>query len=106
MIPCEEPTLPFVKSRHLKPATVWQGPANKKFTSCCEILGIFLSQSNIITDGGAGGGSYTAGQVTGQGDGKQEANYGDNDHEVNNNHAQSGHGAKFTLGQAAQQLDL
>jgi len=84
------------------------GPANRECTSDREIRGIFLNQSNILSDGGtgAGAGRYTGGQVTGQADGREHATHRHNDDELYQSEARSGHGAEFTLSQAALQLYL
>jgi hypothetical protein len=59
---------------------------------------VYLSQCNILNDGGTGADSSTGGQETGQGDGREDNNHSHMDHELYQSEAHSGHGAEFTLG--------
>jgi hypothetical protein len=70
------------------------------------IRGTFLSQSNLPTDISTSGSGGAGGQVTGQGDGREDANYCHNDHEFHQGETLGEHVAGLALTKAAEQLEL
>jgi hypothetical protein len=68
--------------------------------------GTFLSQSNLLSDGGTSAGGGTGGQVAGQGDGREDADHSHNDHEFDEGETLGEHVAGLALTKAAQQLKL
>jgi len=71
-----------------------------------EIRGTFLSQSNVLSDGGTGACGGASCQVTGQGDGREDADHSHNDHEFDKGETLGEHVAGPALTKAAQQLEL
>ena len=71
-----------------------------------EIRGTFLSQSNLLSDFGTGASGGPGGQVTGQGDGREDADHGHNDHEFDEGETLGEHVAGLALTKAAKQLEL
>jgi hypothetical protein len=70
------------------------------------IRGTFLSQSNLPTDFSTSGSGGASGQITGQGDGREDADHGNNDHEFDEGETLGEHVAGLALTKAAQQLEL
>jgi hypothetical protein len=70
------------------------------------ICGTFLSQSNILSDFRTSAGGGTGGQVTGQGNGREDADHSHNDHEFDQGETLSEHIAGLALTKTAQQFEL